>query len=296
LGYVQNRLVGSMMSHVRRGRTNRFLGSLAIVHIPSPQKPEIGPQERIILESAVKRCSEQGFSMEIFELELGPRGEAALSRILLARGVTGVIFVYPSPSDAPLQFPWGDFSVLAIDLARPDPVLHTLVHDHYATLSSALVKLRATGYRNAGLFLERYKDERTHYKWSAAFTSFQARQGGIGSVPLLMEEAMTEGAFIDWYRRHGPDLVIGHVDACVTWLKKLGCRVPADVGFFALNCLHRSPPCAGIDPQLELQGKTAADALIAEVQCGERGKPETPRQVLVPGRIVSGPSVRSRLD
>jgi LacI family transcriptional regulator len=294
LGYAPNPLVGTLMAHVRRARAHNFLGNLAIVHVPSIQNLRIGLQEKRVLDSACIRAKELGFAMEIYELKPGPRGEAMLARVLSARGISGVVFVYPEPSDAPTNFPWDEFSVVAIDLARQEPLLNTVCHDHYASLTIALSHLRAAGYQRVGLFIEHYKDARTNYKWSAAFRSFQTHQQGIDTLPVLMEEKMTEKAFIQWYRAHRPDLVIGHFDDCIRWLDRVGQRVPEDAGFFGLNYLSCTRPSAGIDPQLELQGQIAADTLIAEVQRGQRGLPIPPRQILIPGRFVPGPSIKER--
>jgi DNA-binding LacI/PurR family transcriptional regulator len=293
LGYAPNRLVGSLMAHVRRARADQFLGNLAVVHVPSVRRPSIGPQVKRIIDSACQRARDLGFAAEIFELQAGARGDAALARVLKARGVAGAVLVYPEPSEAPVRFPWEEFSVVAIDLARQEPMINTVCHDQYVSMLNALTVLRTAGYKQAGLFIEHFKDARTNFKWSAAMQSFQARQRGIGDVPILMEQKMGEAAFATWWRRHKPDVVIGHFDNCVGWLEQLRRRVPEHVGFFNLNWLGRSRPCAGIDPQLELQGRVAAETLISQIQHGERGLPATPRLISVPGRLVTGPSVRS---
>jgi LacI family transcriptional regulator len=292
-GYASNRLVGSLMAHVRRTRTHRFVGNVAIVHVPGPQALRIGPQEKRIIESARLRAAELGFSAETFELQPDARGEAALVRVLRARGIAGVIFFYPQPHLAPCEFPWSEFSALALDFASREPRLNTVCHDHYASLTMAVGRLREAGYKRVGLFLEHYKDARTNFKWSASFRSVQLQEGGIGDVPVLMETSMGEAAFTRWFRRHRPDLVLGHFDDSIRWMERQKLAVPADVGFFNLNWLGRSMPCAGIDPQLDLQGRVAADTLISQIQHGERGLPDTPRLISVPGRFVPGPTIHA---
>lgn len=292
LSYHANPLVGSLMAHVRRTRANQFLGNLALVHVPVEKKPEIGPQEKRILESARSRAKELGFFAEIFTLQSGPRGEAALARMLRARGISGALFAYPQPRYAPAEFPWSEFSTLALDFSGHELRLNTVCHDHFASISLALRRLREMGYRRIGLFIEQFKDARTHHKWSAGFRSFQEQEQGIGQIPVLMEETMNEAAFAAWFRRHKPDLVIGHFDDCIRWLAKMGRDVPRDVGFFNLNWLARTRPGAGIDPQLELQGQVCADALVSQVQQGQRGLPETPRLIQVRGKFVAGPTIR----
>ena len=291
-GYRPNRLVGSVMRHLRVARTSTFVGNLAIVHVPTREQKAPGPQQRRIIRGAQARAKELGY--QLYEFSLGADGMKldVVVRVLRARGVVGLIFLYSQPLETPLAFPWDEFVALELDYGAREPVLHTVCHDHYITVMSALARLRAAGYRRAGIFLERFKDERTHFRWSAAFRSFQERHGGIGRVPVLEVERMNEAAFAPWYKKYEPDLVIGHFDACVGWLAKLGRRVPDDVGFFALNWESRSAPCAGIDPRLEMQGTVAVDTLVAQLHAGERGLPVVPRCVMVPGRIADGPTVR----
>ena len=290
-GYVRNNLVGALMAHVRRTRAETFVGNGAIVHVPGPGQMRPGTQQRQIIRGAQERARQLGY--HAYEFSLGNKGMRmeAVVRVLRARGVLGLIFLYTLPLKEPLAFPWEDFVVVELDYGRPEPFMHTICHDHYLSMTTALMRLHAAGYRRAGVFLERFKDERTGFKWSGAFRSFQEQIGGIGSVPVLSVAEMTENLFARWYSAHEPDVVLGHFDACIGWLRKLRRRVPADVGFFNLNWVGRSVTCAGIDPRLEEQGIVAIEALIAQLQRDERGLPAVPRTWHVPGRFVEGPTV-----
>ncbi|HKB89739.1 MAG TPA: LacI family DNA-binding transcriptional regulator [Opitutaceae bacterium] len=292
LGYKRNHLVGDIMAHVRNGRSQVFVGNLAIIHVPSPSEPKIGSQLKRIIDSTCIRAAELGFHADLFTLGSTPQDERALTRVLRARGVGGALFVYPGPSELPHSFPWEDFSSVALDYAHREIRLNTICHDHFSTLKLALARLTAAGYRRIGLFIERFKDERTDFRWSAAFQSFHYSAGGEQFVPLCSPDVMTEAVFLKWYRQHRPDVVIGHFDQAVGWLKRAGVRVPRDVGFFSLNWEARSIPCAGVDPQLELQGRLAAEALINQLRHGERGVPAHPQLMALRGRLVDGPTVR----
>lgn len=291
-GYAHNRLVGSVMAHVRRARPNVFVGNLALIHVPSGRQASPGVQQRRIIRGVQNRVRELGY--QLYEFSLGEAGTKLpqVLRVLRARGVLGLVFLYTEPLAQPLEVPWNDFVVVELDYGLASPTMHTICHDHYRSMTMALTGLRGAGYQRVGLFLERFKDERTSFHWSAAFRSFQEQQGGIGNLPVLMVETIDERAFSAWYRKHRPDLVIGHFDLSVEWLANLGRKVPEDVGFFSLNWESRTHPCSGIDPRLELQGVVAAETLVAQLQRAERGIPEVPRAVLVPGRIVEGPTAR----
>lgn len=291
LGYARNELVGSLMAHLRGARAKTFIGNLAVVHVPYPGQTQMGAQQRRIVRGAQVRARELSFQLYPFSLgDVGARPQALVAT-LRARGVLGLIFLYSQPLPAALEFPWDEYVALEIDYGQREPRLHTVCHDQYLTLTTALVRLRAAGYRRAGLIVEDFKDERILGKWSAAFGAFQRRQENLGRVPVLAAETIKEAAFARWYRAHRPDVVIGHVDRCVGWLKKLGRRVPEDTGFFSLNREEGVVPCAGIDPRLELQGSVAIDALLTQIRGGERGLPAVARTLMVPGRIVAGPTV-----
>lgn len=292
-GYQRNNLVSTIMGQVRGARTQHFIGNLAIVHVPSPQQPEINPMQQRIIQAAEMRALELGFRIGSFNLGVHDAGPAGLGRMLRARGVLGVIFLQPDSNDTTAGFPWENFASLQIDYDSPSLRHHTITLDHHFTLISALERLRALGYARIGLFIERHKDKRLVHKWTGAFRSFQENQGGIGHVPVLMTETMNTFDFMAWQQEHQPDLIVGHVDRALLWLKRGGVNVPEDIGFFNLNWNERMRPCAGLDLRPELHGIVAVETLAAQIQRNERGTPADPRTVSISGRWVDGPTLRS---
>jgi LacI family transcriptional regulator len=292
-GYARNQLVSTLMAHVRGDRANRFIGNLAVVHVPSPKQPKILPMQQRIIDGAIARAGELGFQIETFSLGADGAGPATLGRVLRARGVLGVVFLQPNSNDTTDGFPWAHFASLQIDYDSPHLVQHTVSLDHHFTLICALDRLRTLGYRRAGLFIARHKDERLVHKWSAAFRSFQNNQGGIGSVPVLMRDAITRAEFMAWQRTHRPDIVIGHVDQALAWLKQARIAVPKAMGFFNLNWNERTQACAGLDLRPELHGIVAVETLAAQIHRNERGLPDDPRTVMISGRWMDGPTLRS---
>lgn len=291
-GYQRNHLISTIMGQVRGARTQRYVGNLAIVHVASPKQPEANPMQQRMVQAAEARSAELGFQVESFNL--GSRGlhAAGLGRMLRARGVLGVIFLQPDSNNVTEGFPWDDFACLQIDYDSPHLVHHTISLDHHFTLVAALERLHALGYRRIGLFIERHKNERLVYKWSAAFRAVQENHRDIGRVPVLKTDVVQGAEFLAWQREHEPDLVIGHVDRAVVWLRKAGRRVPQDIGFFNLNWNERSRPCAGLDLRPELHGVVAVETLAAQIQRNERGIPGDPRTVSISGRWVDGPTLR----
>lgn len=292
LGYTRNQLVGSVMAHVRAGRTQRFLGNLAIVHVPSTEQLRPRAMQQVMIDAARVRAKELGFQLDLFSLADGKNGVGALGRMLRSRGVQGAIFLNANLNDAAHDFAWEHFASAEIDYGSTVLLQHTVAIDHHLTLNNALTQLRGLGYIRVGLFIERYKDERLLNKWTAAFRSFQESSGGIGSVPLLVATTMTSKAFLSWHREHAVDLAIGHVDDAVDWLRRAGITVPQNTGFFNLNWNERGRPCAGLDLRPELQGIAAVESVVAQIHRNERGLPADPHTVMVSGRWIDGPTLR----
>lgn len=293
-GYTRNHLVSSLMAHVRKDRTLHFTGNLAMVHIPSAKQPNILPMQQLIIGGATQRAAELGFHLDVFSLggkeNLKPQ---SLGRILQARGTSGAIFLHPNSNDATAGFPWEHFSSLHIDYPSIELYHHTVSLDHHFTLTTALKRLRGLGYKRAGLFIARHKDERLIYKWSAAFRSFQENQGGIGHVPVFTRDEIKKPELLEWWREHRPDLIIGHVDQAVTWFREEGVSVPDDLAYFNLNWNERTQPCAGLDLRPELHGMVAVETLAAQIHRNERGLPQDPRTVMISGKWVDGPTLKS---
>ncbi len=294
-GYTPNQLVGSVMAHVRAARTQTFHGNLAIVFVPSAEQSQPMPMQVKMIASAEVRARELGFTLGSFRLDPPQLTAEILGRVLRARGVQGVVFIHPRQLTTIDQFPFAHFASVAIDYASPTMVQHSVSIDHYATLSSALNRLQGLGYAQVGLFIEGHKDERIMFKWTAAFRSYQEARGGIGRIPVLKLEKMTAPKFLAWHRQHRPDLVLGHVDKAVAWLRSAGCGVPSHTGYFNLNWNERTRPCAGLELRPELQGKVAVESLVAQIHRNERGLPADPQTITLRGEWVDGPTIRSLL-
>lgn len=292
LGYERNHLVGALMAHVRAERRAPFIGNLAAVHVPTPEQPRLVPVQQRIFRSAGLRAGELGFQLSVFQLGVDTQTPEELARVLLARGVHGVIFLFPRPIRTLSGFPWQHFAAIEIDYGSTPTTQHTVVLDHHQTLTDALTRLRTLGYRRVGFFIEHHRDERIFHKWTAAFRSFQEHQGGIGDAPPLMAGELTAPAFLAWHKTHRLDVVIGHIDRAVGWLRQAGIRVPADTGYLNLNWNERTRACAGLDLQPELQGIVAVETLVPLVLRHERGPPAARRTIMVGGRWVDGPTLR----
>jgi LacI family transcriptional regulator len=294
-GYRRNPLAGALMSELRRSRGGAFRGVIAAVDFSEPARPDNARQyHRELVAGAEARAAGMGFKVERFSVGHAGVSVQRLDSILQSRGISGVILL-PAWDEPDLSnLDWTRFAGIYTDYIIERPALHSVCPDHYRSLLAALERLAALGYRKPGLFVLKHQDERLQYRWGAAFRAFQAGHPAIKAVPLFQPEAVTPADFMKWFRRHQPDVVLGHNTDAIAWMKECGARVPETHAFVSINLHMRAQPCAGLDLQPRTLGARAVELLIAQLQRNETGIPEWPSNTTIPGRWVDGPTVRPR--
>jgi LacI family transcriptional regulator len=293
-GYRRNPLAGALMSELRRSRGTAFRGVLAAVDFNEPERPDAAARfHRELVTGAETRATELGFKVEKFFV--GPAGVSVqrLDSILQSRGIHGVILL-PAWDEPDLSnLDWTRFAGIYTDYIIERPALHSVCSDHYRSLLAALQRLALLGYTQPGLFLQKHQDERLQYRWGAAFRAFQESHPNIRAIPPLIVDSYSQGEFVKWFRKHKPDVVLGHNTEAIDWMESCGAGVPATHGFVSLNVLMKTRPCAGLDLQPRTLGARSTELLIAQLQRNETGIPEWPSTTTIPARWVDGPTIRT---
>jgi len=293
-GYRPNPLLGAALAAIRRGRQHGYRGTLALVDAVEAGRPGLMLFHREVLKGATARAEELGFKTELFWV--GDRAPALphprLCSVLTARGIAGTIILPLHVARDFSDFDFDRLPVVQMDHCLIRPQLHTILPDHYVSMMNALERLTLRGYKRIGLCLERTKDLRLKTKWSAGYWAFFHGPAEGGDIPALISSGLTETEFLDWYRRHRPDLIVAHQQAIVDWLARAGVRVPAEVGFFKLNVTERTAPCAGLDLQPGRLGAAAVDIVTGMAHRGERGVPKSPHTITLEALWEEGPTIR----
>ncbi len=294
-GYRRNPLAGALMSELRRSRGGAFRGVLAAVDFIEGNRPaHAAHYHRELIAGADTRALELGFKVEKFQVGTAGITVQRLDSILQSRGIHGVILL-PAWDEPDLSnLDWTRFAGIYTDYIIERPALHSVCPDHYRSLLSALQRVARLGYRAPGLFLQRHQDERIQYRWGAAFRAFQETHPELRAVPpLVLDQPVTQAEFVKWFRRHKPDVVLGHNTQAMEWMESAGAKLPATHGFVCINASNLGRPCAGLDLQPRTLGARATELLIAQLQRNETGIPEWPSTTTIPGRWIEGPTLRT---
>lgn len=293
-GYRPNPLICAALSAVRRGSQQHYRGTLALVDTAEGGRQELMLFHREIVAGARARAEGLGFNTELFWLGDGAESlsHARMQQVLMARGIDGVVLLPFNQAQDLSDVDFTRFAAVQMDHCLIQPRLHTILPDHYVSMMHALEKLTQRGYRRIGLCMEERKDARLKKKWSAGFLAFFRGYASTSGIPALILNTLTREKFLAWFRKHRPDLIVGHQQLMIDWLQESGVRVPEDVGFFNLNVTERIAPCAGLDLQPRPLGAAAVETVVAMLLRQERGVPTSPQTITLEASWVEGPTIR----
>lgn len=291
-GYRTNPLASSILSELRRARSAAFHGVLAVVSLEEPMRPRFpGPYWRDLLHGASDRAEELGFKLERFLV--GEQGVSVhrLDTILQSRGIRGVLIMpaWRRPDFSHLD--WKNYTGVYADYLIDAPALHSVCPDHPRAMMTALAKLRELGYTRPGLVLQAQESVRLQHRWAGAFLAAVQLNQDFAALPPLIVPDVDEAAFSQWFKRHRPDVVLGHRAELVSWMEAAGAKVPRTHGFCCLNVSINSTPCAGIDQQPYHVGIRGIETVVSQLHRNEYGIPDVPCNLTVPSRWAEGPTL-----
>ena len=295
VGYRPNPLAGAIMSEMRRSRMDTFRGVLAILDIDGPEnRPAAAVRYHTeVTGGARSRAEELGFKTDMFVLGNGGMSLARLDTILRSRGIRGLLVLPVREVPDLTGLDLNHLAAVYTDYVMKDPVLHSVCPDHYMAMMNLIPRLRALGYSRLGLALSRKHDERLLYHWQAAFSVCVAHQAGHTKIPPLIADEITREAFMRWFKKEKPDLVMCHHAEVIPWMESCGASVPETHGFCSLNVNVNIVPCAGLDFHPRLIGALAIELLTGQLLRNDCGAPKIASITTIPPIWVDGPTVRS---
>ena len=302
MGYERNRLVGAVMSELRRARAASFCGTLAALDFDEAPRRSAGANlfHAELLTGAKRRAQELGFKVDRLGSDGGRISRERLRKIVEARGVRGVLVLPMMDVDfSELDFPGA--AVIYADHAAGRGAPNSICADHYGAIMLAMEKLRELGYRRPGLVIQDVHDRRLLHRWEAGHTMFGAHYGkGLGMrcapaclLPYVRGAGFDEGRFLKWFETCDCDVIVTHLPRVRILMEKAGARVPETHGFCCLNVINCAYPCAGLDLRPRVLGERAVELLIGQVLRNEAGLPERPLMTTMPADWVDGPTLRA---
>ncbi len=287
LGYRPNPLVRALMKARRRrggapgGPTLAFVTAFPTRDGWQQLGTPVFPQ---MFEGAKARAVECGYGLQEFWLTEPGMTPPRFAGMLHARGILGLI-VAPLPgANVSLEFPWDEFAAVALGTTLLRPTLHRVANDLFHSMVIAMEECHRLGYRRIGLALRTTVNEKVQRRWLAAYLLAQSERPGLVALPPLIAEPLSKEAFVSWFRREKPDVVIATAPRDIQqWIKAAGRRIPNDVGVVSLSAPQVGDSMSGIFQNATQLGIRSVDLLITLLERNEVGVPEIPVSLLVDG-------------
>lgn len=286
-----------MMQVVRGKKETRVRAVIAVIREHVPQDGLLGPSYQYVpIEPIRSRAHGHGYAVEEFFLGKDGLTPKKLQKILHARGIEGVI-VSPQSLQLPCsKLDYSPFAAVTFGNAMHSPALHMCAGNMTLGIHTAAGQLQARGYRRIGVAVTKWIVNRSQFGYSGGLFHWQLGVPPEDRVPLLLfpSNDISRGfdVFAKWMREHEPDALITFDTHVPGWLKRLGLRVPKDIGFVVHDWTPRMPEFAGIYQRRDHLAAAAVDLVVTQLSQHEHGIPEVPRQIMIPPQWVDGPSVR----
>lgn len=292
LGYKPNPMVSSLMARISSGRENNQGVVLAWLNCHRDDHMFHYPNSfnKGLYEGAKERAEELGYSLEEFHLKTHGMTMARMQQILETRGITGLIIPPLRAAKGHLRFKWEHFASVAIGHSLVRPRLHRVSPDQYHNIRLAIRELVHAKKTRLGLALLCTKkdrpqtDNRLDNRWSAAFAQYQLGLPAKQRIPILYYQPEERAKVRRWFERYRPEAILGD-SPCVRWyLEEKGIENGSLYHHVQLDWSEEEPKFfATVDQQPRQVGAAAVDLLTAQLQRNERGIPETPKLVEIPG-------------
>ncbi|TDU71215.1 LacI family transcriptional regulator [Prosthecobacter fusiformis] len=296
LRYAPNPLVQALMTQKRR-KLDPHGETLALITNVADEAWKKKDVCLWYLKGLQRRAQQLGYQIEVFSL--GPaKGDAEhLRRVLITRGIRGLILGFSERDDQPTTLDVGDFCVVGLSTYfRQLPVDRVQLHGFF-NVNLAFEKMRSLGYRRPALIAPVRNNTIVGGQWSAAALNEQWQRPPEEQCPPLMTEAdgVNMAEFREWMEQHEPDALLVYKIDILELLGRLRLKVPKDIGVaYLFGTEAERKKMAGIDGNLDRVGAAAVDLLVQKMHMHDRGIPEHPRDVLITGSWKDGPSLPVR--
>jgi DNA-binding LacI/PurR family transcriptional regulator len=302
LGYVPDPFLSGLAAH-RRGRAPaKDHGVIAWVdHWEKPGGWHRFGEFHAYWKGASEAATRFGFRLDVvrWDLDCSPK---RFERILLARGIEGVLI--PPHHQAPdwEDFDWSKFSVIRFGMSVPNPDSNLVSSDIFRAIVMAVKTIHERGYRRIGLTVNEEFNLHLGGNFLSGYYYAQMLLKLKPALPPLLtvlmirdakEIAKQKAALQQWLIRHKPEAILTVDIELPGMVRELGYRIPQDIAMAGTSVLD-IPVSAGIDQCSEAIGRIAVEMMVKQINVSERGEPRDPCRILIESRWKDGNSLPPR--
>jgi DNA-binding LacI/PurR family transcriptional regulator len=301
MGYQPDPFLAGLAAYRRNIGTSKFHGMIAWVnHWAQPEGLHRLKEFEGYWLGAKEAAKQFGYVLEEIRWPADCQAKR-FERILLARGILGVLIPPHRQSPDWGDFDWSKFSLVRFGMSVHHPDSNVVTSDQFRATVMALTNIRRLGYRKIGFVLNRELDENIGGNYTGGFFAAQKLFGNTAVNSLLIVDvniylehlARAEKELAAWLKKIQPDAVLTVLPEVPDMIRKLGYRIPQDIAV-AGTSVADIPLDTGINQRPREIGRIAVEILVKQININERGEPSAPCRILVESTWQDGKSLPHR--
>jgi LacI family transcriptional regulator len=300
MGYIPDPFLSGLAAHSRERLPVKEHGTMAwINHWKNPQELRGFKEFEGYWRGASEAARRYGYRLD--EVRWEPDCSAKrLEKILLARGIEGVLIPPHRALVGWDDFDWAKFSVVRFGLSVPSPDSNLVTSDLYRATVMAITKMHNYGYRRIGIMVNKEFDRRVGGNVLSGFFYAQRLLKLKPALPPLLtfletrtteELSRQKAALQQWLEQQKPDAILTSERDELRMMRELGYRIPEDIAVAGTTVLDLAEVDTGINQHAEAIGRVAAEMLVKQINVSERGEPRYPCRILVESHWQDGKSL-----
>ncbi len=198
LGYKPDPTMSALAAYRMQGKNTKGEANLAFLD------RDESPYSALVYQGLVDEAKLHGYSVERHVLIDDGKAQKQLARVLVSRGVRGLLF---GPSNVEWSYTgwdWDEFAMVSLGALTHNPVMHSVCIHYFEAAYNACRMALDAGAQRVGFAVEPRLEKRTGHQWLGGYTAALAAQGlhiYLGSWPLA-------GPFKKWCRSHQLDAIL----------------------------------------------------------------------------------------
>lgn len=237
-----------------------------------------------IYQAVQEQAHSLGLTAGFFHADPKSRKWSALSKVLQARGIRGIVAgPFPEGSE-PISLPWERFAVAATDYDQDLQGVNRAAQNHYSDIQRIFERLLAAGYSRPG-FVAMQGARNT--QWLGAFLERQWWLPEADRIPVFRAGTGNPLATLQsWCLSFRPDIILCPFGKALKWIDALPSK-PEAPDVFVLDLpperSNDSERLTGMVYPAAAIGKAAVNLLAAQLRHYEQGLPSRPQTLRVEG-------------
>ena len=297
MGYHQDPMLSALTAYRSNLATSKTQPTVAMIFDfkESKELDLASISYRNFLEGATRKAEELGYKLQPFFFE-GPSRAAEgrrIGRMLISRGIKGVILCAFRPRTISFQLDWDQFSVVQIESQHLSLSLHSISTDQVMMAREAVRRALRQGYRRIGIAVGREEEIYLDHAFTVGF------HGEIGlhpelepAAPLLLDNGQSMEDFGRvlgrWIQQYKIEVVISNWTNVMNALEMTGADLTDGPIVIEIGVAPGQSVFGGMTQRDMVVGERSMEQLAMLLKTNQTGCVEMPNRILIPGVWLDG--------